>query len=264
MSVPPQTEAVPAIATFTTNNANPPASTERTYSQAEYEAALAKARKDEKDKLYPTMETYKDQLSQVQASLATFEQERKDREAALAKAKKEAEDAAKAKLEAEMDAKALIEAKLKETNDSWETRFNTLYSERETERAQAAKEREYNELLDYRNGRLTELTAEIAPQFHGFITGNTREEIDTAIAQAQQATQSIFNEVQQAQAAAPQTPRGVSATGYSAFGPMEGVLGQQTYTADDINKMSMREYEEFRQKSGMAGRDASRSRGLFG
>jgi DNA repair exonuclease SbcCD ATPase subunit len=262
MSVPaqPGLEAVPAIATVTTNNTT----TERTYTQAEYEAALAKARKDEKDKLYPTLDGYKDQLSEVQKSLNEIQKEREEAANALAKAQKEAADAAKAKQEAEMDAKSLIETKLKETNDSWESRFTQLYNERESERAQAAKEREYNELIDYRNGRLAELTAEIAPQFHGFITGNTREEIDNAIAQATSATQSIFNEVQQAQAIAPQTPRGVSATGYSAFGPLEGVLGQQTLTADDINKMTMREYEEFRQKNGMAGRDASRNRGLFG
>lgn len=264
MSVPaqPGLEAVPAIHTVTSNTTNSP--TGRVYSQEEYEAALAKARKEEKDKLYPALDSYKDQLSKIEKSMGEIEKERKDRDDALAQAKKEAADAARAKQEAEMDAKTLIETKLKETNDSWETRFNQLYSERETERAQLVKEREYNELIDYRNGRLAELSTEIAPQFHGFITGNTREEIDTAIAQATNATQSIFNEVQQAQAATPQTPRGVSATGYSAFGPMEGVLGQQTYSADDINKMSMREYEEFRQKSGMAGRDASRSRGLFG
>lgn len=262
MSVPaqPGLEAV-VPTTVTTNNTSPAG---RVYSQEEYEAALAKARKEEKDKLYPALDSYKDQLSQIQKSVSDFEKERKDREDALAQAQKEAADAARAKQEAEMDAKTLIETKLKETNDSWETRFTQLHNERESERAQLAKEREYNELIDYRNGRLAELSSEIAPQFHGFITGNTREEIDAAIAQATNATQSIFNEVQQAQAAAPQTPRGVSATGYSAFGPMEGVLGQQTYSAEDINKMSMREYEEFRNKSGMAGRDASRSRGLFG
>lgn len=266
MSVPaqPGLQSVLNTDTVTVNTPPAPAPAGKTFTEEEFNAALAKARKEEKDKLYPTLDSYKEQLSEVQRSLSTFEKERAEREEALAKAQKEAADAAKAKQEAEMDAKSLIETKLKETNDSWESRFNQLYSERESERAQAAKEREYNELLDYRNGRLAELSNEIAPQFHGFITGNTREEIDAAIAQATNATQSIFNEVQQAQAAAPQTPRGVSSTGYSAFGPMEGVLGQKTYTAEDINGMSMREYEEFRKNSGMAGRDASRSRGLFG
>jgi len=258
MSVPIQPEATPSTQTPT----GPPSADGKTYTQEELNALLAKVRKEEKDKLYPELESYKTQLSQFQTTLDTIDQERKDREAALDKAKKDAEAAEKARLEAEMDAKTLIESKLRETNDTWETRFNELNAERDKERAAAAKERAYNELVDYRNSRLTELADDIAPQFHGFIAGNSREEIDAAIVRAQEATQSIFEQVQQAQQTPP--PRGVSPTGYSAFGPLEGVLGQKTLTAADFENMSMAEYEEYRQKSGLAGRQAASQRGLFG
>lgn len=261
MSVPiqPGLEAV-----VMTTGANPPAPVGKTYSEEEYNSALAKVRQQEKDKLYPQLSQTSEQLNEVQKLLAEIQKEREDIAEAARKAQEEKEAAIKAKQEAEMDAKTLIETRLKERDQSWETKFQAIYDEREAEKAKFAKEREYNELVEYRNGRLTELANDIAPQFHGFINGNSKEEIDAAIAKAQQATQSIFEQVQGAQTQTATPPRGVSATGYSAMGPMEGVLGQKTYTAEDFKDMSMADYEEFRQKSGMAGRDASRSRGLFG
>lgn len=261
MSVPAQ----PGLETVISSSTNPSMPQGKTYTEEEYAAALAKVRQQEKDKLYPQLDQTTKQLNEVQKLLADIQKEREDAAEAARKAQEEKEAALKAKQEAEMDAKALVEAKLKETNDSWEQRFQSLHNEREAEKAALAKERAYNELVDYRNSRLSELSSEIAPQFHSFINGNTKEEIEAAIVQAQQATQSIFNEVQQAQAATSSSqPRGVAPTGYSAFGPMEGVLGNKTLTAKDINEMSMAEYEKFRIDNGMAGRDAARSRGIFG
>lgn len=228
------------------------------------EADIAKARKEEKDKLYSDMASLKDQFAQAQKTLQEI-QEQKAQELAEAQRKQDEKDAAlRAKQEEEMSAKALLEAKLKETNDTWEERFSKLQQERDNERALAAKEREYNELVDYRNSQLQANANDIAPQFHDFVTGNNKEQIDNAIARAKAATQSIAEEI--AQAARQQQPqqRGVSATGYTALGPLDGQMGQKTYSPDDINNMSMAEYAEFRQKSGLAGNDAARSRGLFG
>jgi len=228
------------------------------------EADIAKARKEEKDKLYSDMASLKDQFAQAQKTLQEI-QEQKAAELAEAQRKQAEKDAQlQAKKEEEMSAKALLESKLKETNDTWEERFNKLQQERDNERALAAKEREYNDLVDYRNAQLQANANDIAPQFHNFIAGSTKEQIDSAIAQAKAATQSIFDEV--AAARQQQTPqqRGVSTTGYTALGPLDGQMGQKTYTPEDINNMSMAEYAEFRQKSGLAGNDAARSRGLFG
>lgn len=228
------------------------------------ESDIAKARKEEKDKLYTQIESLKNEWATAQQTLKEL-QEQKAQELEEAERKRRAKESeVKAKKEEEMSAKALLEAKLKETNDTWEDRFTKLQQEREQERALLAKEREYNELVDYRNTQLQANADDIAPQFHNFIMGDTKEQIDNAIAQAKAATQSIFDEVAAARQQQQPQQRGVSTTGYTALGPLEGTLGQKTYTPADINAMSMAEYAKFRQESGLAGNDAARSRGLFG
>jgi Tfp pilus assembly protein PilX len=163
-----------------------------------------------------------------------------------------------------MSAKALLEKKLQETTNTWEERFKQLQTERDAEAALRTKEREYNDLVDYRTAQLQANANDIAPQFHNFITGDNKEQIDNAIAQAKVATQSIADEVAQARQQQAAQVRGVAPTGYTALGPLDGAVGQKTYTPEDINNMTMAEYTKFRQESGLAGNDAARSRGLFG
>jgi hypothetical protein len=233
---------------------------ERTFSADD----LAKARQEEKDKLYADIKSLKDQFSSAQKTLQDI-QDQKAQELAEVQRKQDEKLAAETKKkEEEMSAKALLEAKLAETTQTWEERFSQLQSERDLERAALAKERAYNDLVDYRNSQLQANADDIAPQFHSFIVGDTQEQIDNAIAQAKIATQSIADEV--AQARQQQTPslRGVSPTGYTALGPLEGSMNQKTYTPEDINNMSMAEYAKFRKESGLAGNDAARSRGIFG
>lgn len=235
---------------------------ERTFSADD----LQKARQQEKDKLYGELEKMKSQLAESQQFINSIKaREEEDTKAAELK-KQEQEAKAKKAKEDEMSAKDLADKRFTELNASWEERFNKLQSERDQERAILEKERAYNELVDYRNGRLAEAAAmnEIAPQFHDFITGDTREQIDSAIERAKAATTSIAQETSQLLTQAQQQPRGVSPSGYTAFGPMEGVLGQKTYTPDDINQMSMKEYAEWRVKSGLAAGELSRNRGILG
>jgi hypothetical protein len=226
---------------------------ERMFTEAELQAA----RKAEKDKLY-------DELQSLKGSMRAIEDQRAAELAEVTRKQQEKEAVAQAKKEEDMSAKALLEQKLRETNDTWEERFTKLQSEREADKAILAKERAYNELVDYRNAQLTAEADDIAPQFHPFITGETKEQIDNAIAQAKSATQSIASEVEQARQPQMSQMRGVSPTGYAALGPLEGAMGQKTYSQADINNMSMAEYTKFRQESGLAGNDAARSRGLFG
>lgn len=228
------------------------------------EADIAKARKEEKDKLYTEIDSLKTQWASAQKTLQEI-QEQKAQEIAEVNRKQAEKDASvQAKKEEEMSAKALLEAKLKETNDTWEERFTQLQNERESERALAAKERTYNELVDYRNSQLQASANDIAPQFHSFISGESKEQIDNAIAQAKIATQSIADEVAKATKAAAAPQRGVSPTGYTALGPMDGTMGQKTYTPEDINNMSMAEYAKFRQDYGLTAGEAQRNRGILG
>jgi len=116
-------------------------------------------------------------------------------------------------------------------------------------------------LIDYRSAKLTEAGRSIAPQFYDFINGDSKEQIDSAIARAQQSTKSILDEVTKAQQT--QAPRGVSTTGYTVSGPLDSLNGTKTYTPQDINNMSMAEYTKFREENGMASNEARRNHGLF-
>lgn len=228
------------------------------------EADIAAARKQEKDKLYDQLATYKDQLSTIQRQLDAQQKLRDEEQAELTRQAQEKEARAKKKKEDDMSAKALLEQKLMETNNTWEERFNQLQSERDKEREILAKERRYNELVEYRNSMLNEYADEIAPEFHGFINGDSEEQIKTAVERARQATSSIVEQMKVAQQKQMSQMRGVSATGYGPMGPLESQMGQETYTAEDINNMTMAQYAEFRQKSGLADRQARSSRGLLG
>lgn len=228
------------------------------------EADLKRVREQEKDKLYSEIDTLKNQWSEAQKTLQEISEQRAEEAKRVEEERAAKEAALQAKREEEMSAKSLLEAKLKETNDTWEARFAKLQEERESERAFAAKEKAYNELVDYRNSKLQSEAADIAPQFHAFITGETKEQIDNAIAQAKAATQSIAQEVAAAQRQPTNSPRGVSTTGYTALGPLDGTMGQKQYSVEDINNMSMAEYAEFRASYGMTSSEAQRNRGILG
>lgn len=226
---------------------------------------IAKARKEEKDKLYTELTSLRDQFSSAQKTLQEIQDQKAQELAEVERKQADKLAAETAKKEEEMSAKALLEKKLQETTQTWEEKFSQLQAERDSERALAAKERQFTELVDYKNSSLQANVDNIAPQLFGLIKGETKEQIDIAIAQAIEATQGIADEVAQArQQQTAQQRGGVTPTGYTVLGPIDGAVGQKTYTPEDINKMSMAEYEEFRKQSGMAGNDAARSRGILG
>lgn len=218
---------------------------------------LQKARQQEKDKLYA-------ELDSMKASLKAMEDARNAELAEADRRKREKESALKAKKEDEMSAKALLEQKLKETNDQWEDRFSAIQAERELERAQIAKEKAYNELVDYRNSQLNDNAEDIAPEFHPFITGESREQIDNAIAQAKLQTQSMLGQIEAARQKQMSQMRGVSTTGYASLGPLDSLNGPKQETPEQIANMPMSEYAVWRQKNGIAARDQQINRGLFG
>lgn len=236
------------------------ANTETLFTAAQLEAA----RKQEKDKLYAQIAALQEEQKKANEALASI-QAAKDAELAAAQAAQAEKDALlQAKKEEEMSAKALLEQKLRETNDTWESRFNQLQQERETEKALLAKEREYNELVAYRNAALDAAKDDIAPQFFDFISGDTKEQIDAGIARAKAATESIAAQFQQVQQTQLSQMRGVSPTGYAATGPMDNNSGTQTYTPEQIANMDMKQFAALRQKTGIGSAEARTNRGLFG
>lgn len=269
VQLPNSVQSIDALNTITntTNGAQSPAASpsaftfgatgERTFTADE----MAKARKEEKDKLYPELDAMKKQWAEAQKTLEEIKVQRQAELDEIARKQQEKEAALQAKKEDEMSAKALMEQRLSETQREFEEKIAAIQAERDQERVLREKERAYNELVDYRTAALTQAGQTVAPQFYDFIQGETQDQIDAAIARAQQSTKSILDEVTQAQRT-PQ-PRGVSPTGYTVSGPLDSLTGTKQYTNEDINNMSMAEYAEFRQKSGIASGEAQRNRGLF-
>ena len=108
---PPQNQTFTLLPTATPSTQTAPAFTAE---------QIAKARQEEKDKLYPELQTMREQLAELK-------KERDDKLAAEKKARKEAEDAAKAALEADTDTRSLLEQKEAE----WNARFEALQADRD-------------------------------------------------------------------------------------------------------------------------------------
>lgn len=251
----------PAIGDQNNNGpATPPAPPAAMFTAEQLEAV----RKEEKNKLYAQIQSLQAEQKKANDALAAI-QAAKDAELAAAQQAQAQKDAeAQAAREAEMSAKDLLEEKLRANNDTWEARFRELEQQRETEKALLAKEREYNELVAYRNAAIDAAKDDIAPQFYDFISGENKEQIDAGIARAKAATESIAAQFQQAQQAQMSQMRGVSPTGYAATGPMDNTQGTQTYTPEQIAGMNMKQFAELRQKTGIGSAEARTNRGLFG
>jgi len=220
-------------------NVPPPAAPPATPMSAEqFEAMLnaerERVRKEEKDKLYPQIQTLNEQLQ-------VLSREREERLAAQQQAEQEAAELAKQKAEEEMTARDL----LRQYQTESEQRFNELLAERDRERALREKEGEFARVAEYRFRRLAEESDTIAPQLADYVGGASEEEIDRSIALAQQKTAAILAEVQQAQVG----QRRSVAPPVSGMPPVDMTGGgeqQRALSADDIRNMSVDEYAQLR------------------
>lgn len=224
---------------------------------------LEAARKQEKDKLYAQIEALQTEQRKASEALTAI-QKAKDDEVAAAQAKEaEKANAARKKAEDEMSAKSLLEQKLAEAESTWQEKFARMEAERAQEKELLAKERSYQELVSYRNTALSTAGDEIAPQFHDFIQGETREQIDAGIARAKAATESMMQQIVEAQRQQVSQMRGVSTAGYSAFSPQDANQGARQLSAADIQNMSLSDYAKIRAQTGAGRSDAGSNRGLF-
>ena len=218
---------------------------------------LAKAREQEKAKLYPQMEKMKEELATLKK--AREEEAAKEAEREAKRAAKEAEKAAKAKQkeEEELSVKELLSKKEQE----WESRLEAERLERERAFAMLEKEREFQELNNYRQGRLEQERDNIVPELIDLISGNTKDEIEQSISMLKEKSASISSSVQQAMQTAKQQLAGTRITNPAA-GPLDNDSSQQSLTPDSIRDLSMAEYAKQRAK--LLGTAASnRGQGLF-
>lgn len=244
-------EAAPAaaenLADTSADTPAPPTSTFEAYSADD----IAKAREQEKQKLYPQMERLKDEVAQLR-------RERDEREEAEARAKAEADEEAKKRAEEEMDVRSLLQQKEMEFNQQ-------LESERlERERAFALldQERQFQELHAYRQERLEAERDAIIPELVDLIHGDTTEEIEASINSLKERSERILESAQQAMTSARRDMAGSRVTAPAA-GPLDTDTENRQFTPDDIRNMSISDYQKYRER--LLGNSASsRGRGLFG
>ena len=227
----------------------------RTFTTEEIEAA----RRQERDKVYKQI----DELKEQNKRLLEITQSREEAEEQAAR---EAEEARKRAEEAELEAKEL----LKRRDNEWSQRFDNLQSQLDAqaqevaaERELARKEREYAELLVYKQQRLSEAADDILPELRDFVTGATREEVDQSISALKERSALIIGNVAQAvQQTGPLGQRGPSVTA-PPVGPMENEEGMRTLSAEEIKNMPMGEYAKYRDRL-LNGASSQAQQGLYG
>lgn len=213
------------------------------------EEDLERVRQQEKDKLYPQIETMREKLERL-------EKERQERADAEESARREAEEEARQREESETDVRDLLTKKEQE----WAERFEQEKLAREEAFALLEREREYQELTEYRQQAIAAAQDEIVPQLVDLVVTGSKEEVDASIAGLKERSARILEDI----AAATQTARrdkvGARVTAPST-GPMDTHQEQQQFTPQSIAEMSMNEYAKHRSR--LLGEN-TRSRGMFG
>lgn len=216
---------------------------------------VAKARAQEKAKLYPQMEKMAAELSALKKAqedeVARKAAKAAEREAAMA-------EQAKKKDEEELSAKELLAKKEQE----WTSQFENERLERERAFALLQKEQELNQLNNYRQSRTEQERDNIVPELIDLISGNNQDEIEDSIAVLREKSQSILHSAQAAMQSAKQQMAGTRITA-PASGPLDNDSENNSYTPDSIRDMSLADYAKQRAK--LLGTAASnRGQGLFG
>jgi len=212
------------------------------------EVDLKRVREQEKSKLYPQIDSLKEEINLL----------KKDREAQLAEAAaiaKEKEEAARKLAESEMDVRSLLEKKEQE----WAAQLEEIRQEGARKDALLERERQYAELTAYRNRRLAEEQENIMPELVDLISGNSVDEIENSITGLRERSSKILESAQQAMQNARRDMKGTSTT----LPPtMENNSGQQQFTADQIAAMSVTEYAKHRDRLFPGANN--QNKGLFG
>jgi hypothetical protein len=219
---------------------------------------LAKARAQEKQKLYPQMEKMQEELAKAKALAEDLASKEEQREAE--RNAKNAERAAKKKQEEEQE--LTFKELLSKKEQEFQSQLDAERLEREKAFALLDRERQFQDLMSYRAQRIEQERDTIVPQLIDLVSGNTQDEIEQSIATLKDKSAGIMQDVQQATANAKQQMVGARVTA-PASGPLDNNSEQQSYTPDSIRDMSLADYAKQRAK--LLGTAASnRGQGLFG
>jgi len=212
---------------------------------------LAKVRSQEKDKLYPQIESLKEELN----SLKKEKEEEASRKAAEAAAEAER---IRAEALAELDSKSYADARLTELQEQLERERQ----ERERAFALWEQEKQFASLQSYKQGLIEQERDNIIPELVDLISGNTPEELSASVESLKARSEKILESAQTAMQTARKEMIGVRAT-LPPAGPLETNLEQRTLTAQEIAAMPMNEYAKYRDRI-MSDAARGKSRGLFG
>jgi hypothetical protein len=224
--------------------------------------AIQKARAQEKAKLYPQVEKLQEELSILKKDKE--EREAKEAERRAARQARETEAAAERKKqeEAELSFKDLLAKKEQEFQEKLEAER----LEREKAFALLEREREFQELRQYRQSRVEQERENIIPELIDLIDGNTRDEIEASVLNLKDRSAKIFDSVAQStKQTALQERKEMVGTRITvpASGPLDNDSDSRAYSPDDISKMSMADYMKNRSRL-LGGQGNNRGQGLFG
>jgi hypothetical protein len=212
---------------------------------------LAKVRSQEKSKLYPEIDSLKEELN----SLRKEKEEEAVRRNAEAQAEalriKEAE-------ESELDAKSYAELKTRELQEQLERER----SERERAFALLEREKTYADLQAYRQQVLETEREAIIPELVDLIAGNTREEILASVKSLKERSAKILESAQSAMQNARKEMTGTRAT-LPPAGPLETNSEQRNFTPQEIAAMSQNEYAKYRDRL-LSPQARGKASGMFG
>lgn len=216
----------------------PQSTGERTFSAQDIE----EARGQEKNKLYGRIEAMDEELKNLRA-------EREAERAAKEAAEREAEEQARLKAEEEMDVRQLLET----TRTEMAAEVANLRTQAELAQAMLEKEREMQQLEQYRQEALRSNADKIVPQLTDFVRGDSQAEIDASLQDAIVRSESLTRDVLAARQQAQQGMLGTRVTAPSGSGPMEEQQEQRQITPEDIRRMSPSEYAASRGALQVAG-----------
>ena len=219
---------------------------------------IARAREQEKNKLYPQMEKMKEELTllkKAEEERAATEEARKEQ-----RRQRDAEAAAAKKREEEetLELRELLQKKEQE----WQTQLEQERAEREKAFALLEREREFQELQQYRAQRVEQERDSIIPELIDMVQGNTADEIENSIATLKAKSANIFDSVAQAAQSSRKEMQGSRIT-VPASGPLDNDSDSRTYSPENISEMSMADYAKNRSKL-LGGANNNRGQGLFG
>ncbi|CAB4123962.1 hypothetical protein UFOVP46_141 [uncultured Caudovirales phage] len=229
-----------------------------TTSSSKYTAEdIAKARAQEKAKLYPQLQSTQEKLAAVEKVLA--EQQAKDAERAAKRAEREAQRLAEKKQqeESELEVRDLLSKKERE----WQAQLDEERQKRESAFALLEREREFQELTTYRSQRLEQERDNIIPTLIDLVQGNTKDEIEQSISGLKAKSAQIFEDVAASATASRKDMVGARVT-MPASGPLDNDSAQGILSPDNIANMSMADYAKNRSK--LLGNTNRGGQGLFG